>query len=106
MNESAAYSDQALSGLVAWETETGDLPHTIIFGISLTSTLYVPLIYHRITWQAVFLYAGSEPSDKESTLGCAGPGLESIAVRDWSTDEAYSERLDGDGGPLLIWAYL
>ena len=50
--------------------------------------------------------AGSEPSEKESTLSCAGPGLESLAVRDWSTDEAYSERLSGDGGRLLSRAHL
>ncbi len=37
MNESTAYTDQALNGLVAWETESGVLlPHTPISQVLLT----------------------------------------------------------------------
>ena len=31
----------------------------------------------------------------------AGPGLEGLSFRDWSTDEAYSERPSGEGKLLL-----
>lgn len=41
--------------------------------------------------------AGPEASGKDSSLSHASPGLEGVALRDWSTDEAYSERPSGEG---------
>jgi len=64
------------------------------------SNVSISIEHRRQPQSKVLMLAGSKEPEKESTLSGCGPGLESVAVRDWSTDEAYSEHPSGEGEGL------